>query len=71
MKRAQPDGQTRSPFTDSISRSRLTCCSEVEHGSLLDDLEHDTLVDLDIARIIFRARELLQAPAAEVPWWAR
>lgn len=71
MNRARPEGLTRSPFTHGISRSRPACCDEASHDSLLDDLEHDALVDPDIARIIFRARELLQAPAAEVPWWAR
>ena len=79
MKSARSEDLTRSPATFILTRkytrphrqSGGRGCAEGEHDGLLDDLEHDALADPDIARILDRARHILEQPAAAVPWWAR
>ena len=66
MKRAQPQGQTRTPTTARITR----CHDAAEHELLLADLERDALVDADIAALIWVARRMLTAKGAPTPWWA-
>ena len=49
----------------------VSCCGEAEHELLLEDLEHDSRNDPDIAALLDRASALIDGPPAEVPWWAR